>query len=426
MSMPTLLKANRWLLPEVDSLYAIEGGLEITFTDHNERVTVTSPNIKPFYADTIPKFTDEQYENNKYGHIIAENINKYKLPKMLGGTTLSLSTAYSLVGTSPENIKAKVRTAGDMLMYMLAARMLLKDGDGKIYVGMANLCDYLLEGDYEEVGYILHSYTPESNAGGHVYNYIKYKGKYYIVDFDWYLANNYNPVNEFNVIALDKLEDYKTRWHECYSGLTTIIAHTSAGTHLPNVWEGTVCYYPQGSNYTLIMETAGTGYTVSTLPCPNEVPDWTKQQGETVVKPKPKPTPQPTPSPTVKPTPAPTPKQIQPTVKFNGKAVSFKNAPFIDKNNVILVPVDTISMILGATNKYDPKTKTVKITKGKVTIVTIIGSKTAVINKKSVVMPSAATLKNVPYIPLQFICERLGFRFSYVAKTKTASISSTK
>jgi hypothetical protein len=139
---------------------------------------------------------------------------------------------------------------------------------------MANLANYLLEGDYEELGFILHSYT--GHGGGHVYNYIKYQGKYYIVDFSSFLFNNYDVNSQFNIIALDKLEDYGTRWKECYGGLAEIIAHTSPGTHLPNVWEGDYCYYPECAKFTVLMQTPEC--MVGTLPCTAETLDWSKPQ----------------------------------------------------------------------------------------------------------------------------------------------------
>ncbi len=64
--------------------------------------------------------------------------------------------------------------------------------------------------------------------------------------------------------------DYANRSSECYSGLTTIIAHTSECTHLPNVWDDNTltCYYPEGAEYLLIKETVDGGYKVDTIKAP--------------------------------------------------------------------------------------------------------------------------------------------------------------
>lgn len=74
------------------------------------------------------------------------------------------------------------------------------------------------------------------------------------------------------------LMDYKTRSKECYGDLSTIIAHTSLGTHLPNVWDDNTntCYYPEGAEFILIKESPNGGYSVKTMPMPNRVLDWKK------------------------------------------------------------------------------------------------------------------------------------------------------
>lgn len=150
---------------------------------------------------------------------------------------MTVEDAKALVGETPAVIREKVRTAGDLLLYMLASRMLLKNGDESVTVDghdwhynstaeqvlaenlgncgrMANLANYLLADDYEEIGFILHSYYP-GNGGGHVYNYIRYGGKYYIVDFSSYLFADYSVQNEFHFLALNSLAEYGERWSEC-------------------------------------------------------------------------------------------------------------------------------------------------------------------------------------------------------------------
>ena len=288
------------LYTTVESLYAISDGQQITFTDSNGWTTVTSPAVAPFYSDESKHLTEEEYNELKYGHIIPENISLYKLPTMLGGLTMTVEDAKALVGETPAVIREKVRTAGDLLLYMLASRMLLKSGDESVTVDghdwhynstaeqvlaenlgncgrMANLANYLLADDYEEIGFILHSYYP-GNGGGHVYNYIRYGGKYYIVDFSSYLFADYSVQNEFHFLALNSLEEYGERWSECYGGLAAIIAHRSSGRHLPNLWEGNGYIFPEGAEFEVLYETPQTGYAVKTAPCPDWVTDWKKDQ----------------------------------------------------------------------------------------------------------------------------------------------------
>jgi len=300
---------------DVDSLYVIKDGQQITFTDKDGWTTITQPTVQPFYSNKSISDKINDCMN-------PENIDKYKLPKILGELTLSATDAKALIGQPPAVIKENVKTAGDLLLYMLAAKMKLKNGDEQVMADghqwhyndtadvtlkenlgncgrMANLANYLLEGDYQEIGFILQSYT--GHSGGHVYNYIKYQDKYYIVDFSSYLFNNYDPSNEFNFISMGNLKDYATRYKECYGGVAEIIAHTSPGTHLPNVWEGDYCYYPDNAKFTIIMQTSEC--QVSTLPCPLQVPDWQNPQCSEQVS-------TPTPKLTQTPAPAPTPKAI--------------------------------------------------------------------------------------------------------------------
>lgn len=295
-----LVKPGGQLSATVDVLYAITDGQQITLTESNAWTTVTSPAVAPFYSNESKHLTEEEYNERMYGHIIPENIGLYKLPTMLGGLTMTVEEAKALVGEKPAVIREKVRTAGDLLLYMLASRMLLKNGDEQVTVNghnwhynstaeqvltenlgncgrMANLANYLLADDYEEIGFILHSYYP-GNGGGHVYNYIRYGGKYYIVDFSSYLFSNYSVQNEFHFLTLNSLEEYGERWSECYGGLAAIIAHRSSGRHLPNLWEGNGYIFPEGAEFEVLYETPLTGYAVKTTACPDWVTDWKKDQ----------------------------------------------------------------------------------------------------------------------------------------------------
>ena len=135
-------------------------------------------------------------------HIKPENIGSYELSKKLGGTTLTPEEAYALLDMEPEQVKERVKTAADVLMLMLAGQYRDCQGDRNVMIdgqewhynlnafqvmqtrttncgSAANLANYLLEGDYEEIGFILHAYYI-GNGGGHVYNYFKYQGKYYL------------------------------------------------------------------------------------------------------------------------------------------------------------------------------------------------------------------------------------------------------
>lgn len=273
-----------------------ENGERFEFYEDNGVFELRTPAAQILYTAQAKSQFD--LKNLDFG---PEDIGSYQLSKYLGGVTLTVEEAYALVDAEPEEVKEKVKTAPDLLLYMLAARI----GDnGGCYCNQwgsytwhtnytaqkvmqtklgncgscANLANYLLEGDYEEIGFILHAYYP-GNGGGHVYNYIKYQGAYYIVDFSWYIFSAYQLSNDFPVIKLDKLEDYGSCFQRLYGGVSLILAHESAGRHLPNVFGeqyGDDHYYvPEGAEYTVLYE-SGDGYLIGELPFDKKYYDWEK------------------------------------------------------------------------------------------------------------------------------------------------------
>lgn len=295
-----LVNSDPELRLTLDYLYVFENGARFEFyEDPSGMVTLRAPDVEPLYFNQEHYISPEEYAQLTYGHIKPENIGQYRLSQLLGGTTLTAEEAYALVDAEPEVVKEKVKTAPDLLMYMLAANIGDNHGcycdrwgnytwhtnytAGKVmetHLGncgsCANLANYLLEGDYEEIGFILHAYYP-GNGGGHVYNYIKYQGEYYIVDFSWYIFSNYRVSNDFPPMKVHTLDEYGRRVGELYQGVSLVLAHTSAGRHLPNIFGeefGDNHYYvPQGAEYTLLYE-AGDGYLIGELPFDKKYYDW--------------------------------------------------------------------------------------------------------------------------------------------------------
>ena len=97
------------------------------------------------------------------------------MPAAIRNTTLSYQQAYTLVGQDPEVIRSAVKTVGDVLQYMIAARfghdapsaytpwygfwgfdapgdVQLEQNYGCCCGGVANTVSYLLKDDYEKVG----------------------------------------------------------------------------------------------------------------------------------------------------------------------------------------------------------------------------------------------------------------------------------
>ena len=286
----------------LDYLYMFEGGERIEFYEDKQGFyNLRYPDVKSVYQNLDKGIATVQLETK--AHIKPENIDKYQLSQMLGGTTLTVEEAYDLVYAKPEEVKAAVKTAGDLLMYMLAAQIgdsgMCKCDQWGEYVwhtnltakevmeqkvavcgSFANLANYLLEGDYEEVGFIQHALY-KGNGGGHVYNYILHEGKCYIVDYSWYMFANYAPAGDLPVQVLDSLEDYTGELaKKLYRNVSLIIAFTSTGQHLPNIFgedynEDPYHYYvPEGAEYTVLYE-AGDGYLIAEKPLDKRYHDWT-------------------------------------------------------------------------------------------------------------------------------------------------------
>ena len=296
-----LILSDYEIMATLEYLYIFENGERFEFyEDESGCVRLKSPDVEPVYHNEENTVSPEEYHALKYAHVKPENIGSYRLSGMLGGTTLTAEEAYALVDAEPEVVKEQVKTAADVLMYMPAAQI----GDnGGCYCddwggftwhsnytaktvmekklsncgASANLANYLLEGDYEEIGFINHAYYP-GNGGGHVYNYIKYQGAYYIVDFSWYIFANYSVSNDFPVMRLDSLEQFGQRVHELYGGVSLVIAYTSTGQHLPNIFGeqyGLPYYYvPEGAEYLVLYE-SGDGYLIAEKELDRKYHDWT-------------------------------------------------------------------------------------------------------------------------------------------------------
>ncbi len=287
----------------LDSLYLFEDGGYIQFQEEpGGWVNLQTEGARELYLNRDNYISPEEYRQMHFGHVKPENIGAYRLSSMLGGTTLTAQQAYDLVDADPETVKQQVKTAADVLMYMLAAQIGDNGGCNCDNWGgytwhtnfsakevmekklsncgaSANLANYLLEGDYEEVGIILHAYYP-GNGGGHVYNYFLHNGKYYIVDFSWYIFGNYEVSQDFPVMELKALEAYNgQKANELYGGVSLVIAHTSTGRHLPNIFGeefGDNHYYvPAGAEYQVLYE-AGDGYLIGEMPLDRKYHDWTK------------------------------------------------------------------------------------------------------------------------------------------------------
>ena len=265
-----------------------------TYTD-GYTIETESPGIELVYY-SVPAQEPGQ-------DIKPENIGNYKLSSMLGGVTLTAEEAYALVGEEPEVIQETVKTAGDLLMFMMAARITEGDGcyctdvDGYIWHwnmdvptflkkgrggcgDCANLANYMLAGDYEEVGFMDQAYYPGS-GGSHVYTYILYEGEYYIVDFSWYVFNAYEVTRDYIVPVMNSLTQWPEMIQWVYGDVCLVMTYDTPGMQYPvifgemyeNEFGGMYYVLPEGVEYTVLYE-AEDGYQYYHMPFDTSVYDW--------------------------------------------------------------------------------------------------------------------------------------------------------
>lgn len=277
-----LLRSDSAVMQSLDSLWLFGGGEEIRFMEN----AVGVANVISTGECLLTNDNKPAAELPSTEHIRPESIGSYALSGLLGGVTLSPEDAYALLDAEPETVREAVKTAGDLLMYMLAAQIgdcggcCCDEWDGYVWHtnltakdvmekrlgncgSCANLANYLLDGDYEEVGFMNHAYY-FGEGGGHVYNYILYEGQYYIVDYSSYIFSGYQ---DHDIPVLEKLEDFDA--NSVYGGVSLVIAYDTTGQHLPNIFGedmGDPHYYvPEGAEYTVLYE-AGDGYLIGEMP----------------------------------------------------------------------------------------------------------------------------------------------------------------
>lgn len=192
-------------------------------------------------AEAIEKYEKEQAEAAKAEaerwakHAATLKISDYGLPDALSKTTLTYQDAFALVGQDPAKIAESVKTVGDALQYMIAARFgynsppaytpwygdwgfdapgdeQLRQNFGCCCGGYANTACYLLDGDYEKMGELRWI-----GGGNHDINWIYTGGKYYIVDFTQYCVGGNYDNYKAPVSILDRLEDFYDEMPDIYS-----------------------------------------------------------------------------------------------------------------------------------------------------------------------------------------------------------------
>ncbi len=215
------------------------------------------------------------------------DIQRFHLSTMLGGVTMTAQEAMELVEADPEEVKDRVKTAADVLLYMIAAQITDSQGDMVLTAlgqnwhynrsalevmesGLGNcgsctsLANYLLEGDYEDVGHFTFVYYPYPRGNGsHTVTSILYEGKYYLVDFSMYVFNWYDPSLETPVLELDSLDtsvepgsDLLQSLTETYGEICAVYVFDSNSRGIPCVFDDTLncLYLPEDAQYQILYQ----------------------------------------------------------------------------------------------------------------------------------------------------------------------------
>lgn len=240
-------------------------------------------------ADGIEKLYEKSKKNNVEDIVINRkksfSITEYHLPAALGEATLTCEQAIDLVGKEPKTIAEKVKTLADVYTYFYAAAFRVGNGDIQVQDGdvfwhfnysgetalrmnmancgaTANTVKYLLDGDYDEVGYIHQTYY-EGQGGGHVYNYIKHKNRYCVVDMTLYNSSDYSPYCT-SFVEVNNLKQYGSKYQQLYNCEIPVIYAYNQSIEMPITWGQNVYVtgYPNNVKIQKIKEDKENGYSL--------------------------------------------------------------------------------------------------------------------------------------------------------------------
>jgi len=109
----------------------------------------------------------------------------------------------------------------------------------------------------------------------------------------------------------------------------------------------------------------------------------------------------------------------------NDREVRFGSAKPFSRNDIILIPIETVAKSEGFDYRYEPTEKAIYSLGGKLRLA--IGSKVALINGERKLLPSAAEIKNgVIYVPMQFVGWATKGSASYDPGSKTVIITTER
>jgi len=220
----------------------------------------------------------------------------------LGAPEYTRDEVRDIISTGdPEYIKNKINTLYDAIQYFyLSSFRVIRTGEHKdiqsdgVYwqthksgvealmtnegdsSGVASLIHYLLEGDYDDVGYLACSYT---SGYGNVFNYIKQGDVYYFIDFygidSAYIEEEIDPTNKYfgaNLIKAQSISQYTEFFKRMYApGVALFNTHTGDRVAPIGFKNGTY-YFPENVDFTFYPTEINVPYVITRSP--SIVPTW--------------------------------------------------------------------------------------------------------------------------------------------------------
>ena len=234
----------------------------------------------------------------------------------LGGSRYTNQDIYSMLPLSPEEKRDAIATVYEALQLYQIGNFTPSDDNVRIYENGinwehhkpgyhavrtntgccatdSNWLHYLLEGDYEEVGFLA---TSQRDGSGHVYNYILHDGWYYFIDLTHYHAQGFNTAPETGDTQDYYATDYilgnihKAASFSLFAAYVQNDFWDPPGLMFCYTWENVLAIdsMPTGGGVEIVYEEAGgleiqviyddpgDSLTYRRAPSPQELPDWSR------------------------------------------------------------------------------------------------------------------------------------------------------
>lgn len=193
------------------------------------------------------------------------DLKPYKLPKDIGAASdLDAATCRALSKSTLQELAEAIHSVPDVLTYMHYVAFSKYDGDIQLPLenlswhfnyspevvfrknagncgATAGFVQYLLQGDYDEVGIIGLTYG-SGMGGGHVINYIRQGKNYYVLDFNSWTSRGHEP----NGLLFSNGADLKAAaksYAKKNNGIVLMYGYQTDFGDAPTGWNGTDTSY---------------------------------------------------------------------------------------------------------------------------------------------------------------------------------------